>query len=70
MYKLRLSISWQGIFICYDKDKEEKGSKPGKKMSVYQQTCMKLKWYKFIFLEKVPRQFPRQTWQVDYKKLS
>ena len=47
MYKLRLSISWQGIFICYDK--EEKGSKPGKKMSVYQQTCMKLKWYKFIF---------------------
>ncbi|WP_018911113.1 hypothetical protein [Prevotella veroralis] len=49
MYKLRLSISWQGIFICYDKDKEEKGSKPGKKMSVYQQTCMKLKWYKFIF---------------------
>ena len=28
---------------------EEKGSKPGKKMSVYQQTCMKLKWYKFIF---------------------
>ena len=40
-------LSWQRIFVYYGK--EEKGSKPGKRMSAYQQACMKLKLYKFIF---------------------